>query len=330
MISKALVRQGIKVVQEFWKCDKWHECMNDPTVEIQKKYLLNGIRYMYSSYIAQKLESLANKNNGEDIPSFLKVVPTGSTNVTSDIDTQIMVNIYAFSRSSEVKRSSILQNIVRILSDGKQLWHVDSIAESLDINLYPAALINYEEVKPDVSPIIRSWLYYGKGKDNTMVCFRPQLQNITLREEFIRNDHQNTKKRSVADMNTYYTYYCQYTSAALLKLTHEYELPGSAKEINDLIFELVHFNQYADEVYFAVSTIIIVVWHMQLGNPIRSRREMSALCVNAFVENYNMFRATKKDKYKQRYEYALRKIIPNEYIGCLNQTHQNIIRTSWK
>ena len=315
MISKTLVANGIKVIQQFWKCNKWGECMADDSVPIQKKFLLNGIRFLYSSYITQQLETIMNQNGQNDV---IKVIPTGSTNVGSDIDTQIMVNISTFSAITAVKRQAIIKNIIKILREGAAMWHVESIAESLDINLYPASILNYTtETAPPIP-----WVYHNR-KTN-MVCFKPQLGSDTLRREFIRMDYLNTRKHPTPNMLHYYEVYSQNITPVLFELVS----PESkeAARINELIFKLVEFNEFADEVYFSVSAIIIVVWHMQMGNKIRSKKDMSTLCVCAFVENYNMFKASKKNKYKERYEYALKHILPAEPVESLHRTHRTLVQ----
>ena len=284
---------------------------------IQKKYFLNGVRYLYSSYITQKLENTINSKM-----DAIKVIPTGSNNVGSDIDTQIMINVENFTKLTTLKRRSIIKNIISILKDGQKLWGVKSIANSLDINLYPATILNYTSKNQKQSKLL-----YINVKNN-FTCFRPQLSTLELSDDFIRNDYINTRKISKANMLKYYDVYQRYVAHTLYKLTKicNDNIKMPQEDINKYIFELVKYNYLADEVYLSVSSIIMVVWHQQMKNVIRNKKELSVLSVCSFVENYDMFMKTKKEKYSNRYLYALSNIQTDEYIKPLDKKYIKIIR----
>lgn len=315
MITKSFVKKGIDVVQEFWNCHDWNKCMKDENVPIQKKYLLNGIRYIYSSYITEKLESRINKSREKRI---IKVIPTGSNNVSSDIDTQIMVNICEFSKLNKSQQNAITRAIVSILNEGASLWNVKSIANSLDINLYPATLLNYVLHKKKCYKYL---MYFGK---NNTTCIKPRLKDKIARYNFVKQDYRNTQRKPKSNMMKYYSLYENFIGPTLHNLLNEGHTLSDG-ELNDKILNLVKYNIYADEVYLSVSAIIFVVWHLQMGNTINDKDELSALSVCAFVENYDLFQKTKKSKYEQRYKMAIENILPEEDLSMLSKKYLKLL-----
>ena len=312
----------VRILHKFWKCDDWNVCMKNQDVPAESKYLFNGVRYLYSSYITNQLHT---EINGHDKPyKYIRVIPTGSHNVGSDIDTQIMMNICKLRELDTRPKNVVIDKIRTVLDEGKQIWDIkeeSSLATVLDINLYPATLLNYVTTIGCYCP---NKLYLNRK--TLEVCFRPRLHTDKLVNNFVKSDYKNTQKEATPNMLAFYERYRKCVVKHLYALSNQCTKDDAASDCNKDILGLVKYNHLADEVYLSVSAIIVVVWHQQMGNAL-PKHDLSVLCLNSFVENYDMFEKTKKEKYRQRYQYALDHIAPTECIAKLGRTYQAIIRT---
>ena len=57
--------------------------------------------------------------------------------------------------------------------------------------------------------------------------------------------------------------------------------------------------------YFTVYSIIIVVWHLQMKGKL-SKNELQIMAPIAYEENKSMYLKTKKEKYKERYQFCMK------------------------
>ena len=211
--DKPSMQRMIDLLHRFWRCeDGWLKCMKDENIELPNKYLLNGVRFVYSSYVAG---TLSNKINGTAEPErFIKVIPTGSHNVSSDIDTQIMVNLCNFKNVHNVTQLDIIDTIVATLEEGNAMWGVKSLAVALDINLYPATLLNYiSDCRESYCP---KKLFINEMTN--AVCFKPFLDTPGLMRDFINRDYAHTQQTPAPDMFAYYKKYKEFIAPRLCAL----------------------------------------------------------------------------------------------------------------
>ena len=117
----------------------WSKIMKDHDIPIQKRNLLNGIRYIYSNEVNDKLENCCIKSH------LINVYPTGSDNLTSDIDTQIAINIIKDININDL--NNVIIYIIKILNESRKLWNISSIEKTLDINYYPPTFFNMTDKK---------------------------------------------------------------------------------------------------------------------------------------------------------------------------------------
>ena len=305
------VQNLISAVREFWDCTNWHSCMDDPDIAIQEKFLINGTRHIYTSFICDSIARSCNKRQ-----ELVLIFPTGSNNVSSDIDVQVCFNLCADTSQKQLR--SVISIIEKTLNSGQIMWGIrDALSTLLDINFYPGTLINFTS---DFACLSNGCVY--KGVDGRTVCFRPKLNTKAQIQDFVYRDfgwnrnHPDYEDLGDVDMSKYYSIYKSHIIPNIVELwsacggditnkNNVKRLIGSA--FNDLLFEIVRFNKLADEVYLSISSIILVVWHMQMGNKLPIPH-LSILAVNAFIEQYEMYKNSEKEKYHKRMMYAASKM----------------------
>jgi hypothetical protein len=295
-LPRSVVQALIDISEDFLQpeVDDWHQSTN-ADVDMGMKFLLNGARFVYSRFMQEQLEAT------DEATTYVRVVPTGSTKLTSDIDMQVMLNLCLPKPLTELER--LVENICQVLRQGAQMWHVNDLAQTIDINIYPPTLINFVQGECQL-PVERVYKNHGQ------TCFRPQLDTLALRKDFVIRDTKHLFQGVETKTWQYYREYKEHVAKKLIATIEQLSQPQdrvNGFSWNSRLFQLVEYNVHAPEVYLSISSIIFVVGYMQMGLEI-SDDDLKALGVVAYLENKIMFRRTNKDKYKVRYMAAYDKL----------------------
>lgn len=310
-VQKKDVQKMIDSLHTFWKCSDWQKCMQDSTVSQGNKFLLNGVRHIYGSYIATQLE----KND-----PLVRALPTGSTNFDSDIDMQVLVNLCASTAVTSKKYKTLLECVLYILEEGVAMWsgdiipnYEDEIPKLLDINIYPPGLINYYDGGEKCSLAYGDTFIYKNDKCeqesdkiNDALCFHPVLTTSDLREAFVQQELVNLKKELKSNYREYYKRYKETIIPAMIELISGCQSGATClepPEVNNLLFEVVKWNHIGPEMYLTISSILFVVWHMQMKQDI-PENDLKVLAIAAHLENKQLYESTAKQKYKDRMNEA--------------------------
>ena len=305
---KDLVKSSTKYFYKYNIKNKvWSNYMKDESIPIEIRNLINGVRYIYANEINNKLENCCLFNNNE-----ISVYPTGSKKLSSDIDTQIALNINK--KNNEEKIEQIINKIIKLLNDSKKLWKIRSIEKTLDINYYPPALLNISDKKLNIHYILVS---KNKNKNNMYdTIWIPQLKNKTLYKNFynkeiaLLEDYEN--KYNNHNTHIFYSKYEKETINCLNKLINNqliykknnYE---NDEEINNNIHCLVKNFHIGPEMYFTYSSVLLIVWLSQLNHkiPLNFIKKLAPIAIK---EHKILYKITKKDKYLNRINFL------NEFI----------------
>ena len=276
--------------------EHWSDLMKNEEIPLQLRNLLSGVRYIYSDEVNYKITHCCiNKN-------LMNVFPTGSNELHSDIDTQIAIDINYKIKLKEL--TNIIDFIIKVLNDSKKLWKIESIEKSLDINYYPPTIFNISRKK-----INSHYILLGKDKnDKYQTVWMPQLKNKELYKKFFDAEMSKLddyeKKYNYTNTYKYYEKYTKYTIKCLsdLILKQKYYKKNNPKhdeEINNNILCLTEYKHIGPEMYFTYSSILFVVWFMQLNHRVPESlfRKISAIVVR---EQQLLYNITKKPKYKKR------------------------------
>ena len=153
----------------------WGTTMKNENIPIQYRNLLNGVRFVYSNEINNKIENCCIKNH------LINVFPTGSDKLISDIDTQIAIDITQKINIKLLKK--VIDYIIKILNDSTKLWNIKSVEKTLDINYYPPTLFNMSHV--DI--VNNHYILSQKDKEFDKMfhtIWVPQLKNKKLYKKF--------------------------------------------------------------------------------------------------------------------------------------------------
>tara|TARA_B110000259_G_C13926228_1_gene366961 strand:+ start:35 stop:961 length:927 start_codon:yes stop_codon:yes gene_type:complete len=276
----------------------WTSLMKNEKYSIELRNLLNGVRYIFSDEVNYKIKNCCiNKK-------LINVFPTGSKHLHSDIDTQISIDISRIINPDKIE--SIIIFIIKILVDSSKLWKIKSIEKSLDINYYPPTLFNISSKK------IKSH-YILLNRDNTgmyKTVWIPQFTNDELYKNFFKEEMmklENYKKKyDFTNTNDYYTKYNKYKINALVDLIRNIKIYKknnieNDKKINNNILLLTKYSHIGAEMYFTYSSTLFVVWFLQMKNkvPISLIKKIAPIVAKEQIE---MYKITKKKKYKERLE----------------------------
>lgn len=296
MLSQSeYIKKVLKILKENRLLNSsWHEIMENNKIPLEVKYFINGARYIYMNSMINHV-----KKNGKD----LIIYPTGSNKLSSDKDIQISINIQKYSSIDSIK--SIVESVVKVIHLANKQWKHSNIEHLLDIHFYPPTLLNHV---PLSSKNVKSkYILVGKSTDNKTLptVFIPQLNTKKLVDDFQKSEFQLLKKNVKEDTNKYYTRYVPNVAGCLNDIICCYQgkVKLSPHVFNERLFCLVNYNNIGPEMYLSISSIIIVVWHLQMGNKL-SQKILRSLAPVAHKENLIMYQRSKKDKYKTRYEYC--------------------------
>ena len=281
----------------------WSKIMKNEKIPIQLRNLLNGIRFIYSNEVNQKIENCCIKSH------LINVYPTGSNKLNSDIDTQIGINI---NKNVDIKNlRNVIDYIIKILNDSRKLWNIESVEKTLDINYYPPTLFNMSDVD------ILGSHYISSQKDKKLkklfhTAWLPQLKNKKLYKKFYDTEMERLenyeKKYNYTNTSKYYEKYSDKKIECLFKLINnikKYEKGNYEhdEEINDSILCLTEFAHIGPEMHFTYSSILFVVWFLQLKHNV-PKSLIKKIAPIVKKEQQILYKITKKKKYKERMQSA--------------------------
>lgn len=271
--------------------------MNDNRIPIELRRYFNGNRYLFVEHILNDISDIDKRK--------LITYPTGSSNLNSDKDIQILFNIDS---NINIKLlNDIVKKILVIINKNYNIFNCKKIYKLLDTNFYPPTLFNY------INSSSSSNKYIKISKKNILnnnikykLCiFIPQLSNDNIINKFIEMEQKNLNKKNYENIEKYYDKYIKNISKSIINLIDCYKgkLILSDEEFNNNLVSTTKFNNIGPEMYYTISTIIFVVWHMQLNEKL-SQKQMRIFSTISYLENKKIYEETKKKKYKDRYLYA--------------------------
>lgn len=289
------IKKVLKILKEKKLLkSSWHDIMENNKVPLEVKYFINGSRFIYMNSMINHIQK-----NGKD----LIIYPTGSNKLSSDKDIQISIDIQRHSSIDTI--TSIVDSVVKVIHLANKQWKHKNIEDLLDIHFYPPTLLNHVPLR--CKNVKNKYILVGKSTDNKTlpIVFIPQLSTQTLVDNFQKSEFKLLEKIVKEDTHKYYTRYVPNVAGCLNELICCYQgkVKLSPHEFNERLFCLVNYNNIGPEMYLSISSIIIVVWHLQMGNKL-SQKVLRSLAPVAHKENLIMYQRSKKDKYKTRYEYC--------------------------
>ena len=291
-IIKNIVKQVNIYLDKYNVKDKsWYEIMSNKNIPQEVKNYINGSRYVY-------IEELINKLMNNQYNFLINL--TGKKNITSDKDIQIMFNINKYNSK---KFNFIINNCIEILKEGNKIWETNNIDYLLDINLYPPTIINFITGKIKNKKYILKSIHKINNRFTCIII--PQLYDKITIEKFYINELTNLKKKKNKDLNKYYDNYKLNIAENYNNIINCYTNTKKVSDIefNNYLNNLIEFNNIGSEMYLTISSIIIVVWNTQMKNKIPNQL-LKVLAPISYLENKELYKLTKKQKYKERYDYC--------------------------
>lgn len=300
MRSKKISKIDPKKFESYIPSKKlsWNHIMKyDENIENNNKFIINGLRLIYVKDIISLLEKQIGKKN-------CKVYKTGSSNLTSDIDVQIVFNI-SLNHNRKFYKDSI-KHLVNIIKQAQSDWG-KNFTSYLDVNFYPLGIFNFSD------NIIDSPLVVNHSNTNDYdTCFIPYLKDEKLKKEFLLEDCKrcfnkpilmNNKKLFDFYKNLYNnSVECYYSILKNIKNKNT-----DYKYHNELMLCITKFNNKGPEMYYSIGAIIMVVWYMQLKYNL-PKHVLKVLSISSYFENKNHYERTKNLKYKKRMDESYKHI----------------------
>jgi len=269
---------------------KWTSIMKDDSIAIDKKILLNGLRYVYVSNMITEIKEDTSVRK-------LKIIPTGSKNLSSDIDIQVLLNL-----SMPVKQgffSHVIDMITKHVKIADDIW--GEFPNRLDVNYYPFGLFNFVSGRSRDHPRFDGLLISPTTK---MCCWVPVLKNKDLAYDFLKVDTGRVNKKYKPNLKKFYELHKGNVQTSFFQLYNDYKNETlEIVEHNKHILNLTKYNEIGPEMYFSVGSIIFVVWYIQLGNKMNSDL-IKYLSIPSYLENKILYERTGKDKYKYRMDIS--------------------------
>mgnify|MGYP006092429921 CR=1 FL=1 len=301
--------KGVVIYLKKYNLEKttWSKTMNNENIPIQYRNLLNGVRFVYSNEVNDKIKNCCIKRD------LINLLPTGSNKLSSDIDTSIEINI---THKINIKLlENVVDYIIKILNDTPKLWNIESIEKTLDINYYPPTLFNMSDVD-----IVNNHYILSQKDKNIKNMFHtmwvPQLKNKKLYKKFydveMKHLEDYEKKYKYTNTNYYYDKYSNNKIKCLFKLINnrnKYKKNNieDDEEINNNILCLMEYAHIGPEMYFTYSSVLFIVWFFQLKHNV-SKSLLKKLAPIVKKEHQLLYKITGKQKYKDRVNLA------NKYI----------------
>lgn len=279
----------------------------------------------------------------------IKLNNFGSKNVTSDIDVNTMVVVSLEQEIDYQEYFSFLKTLVDIfvkeMKSASRLWNTkydyrDVLSRSLDINFYPPGPF-FETVTSNV--------YEGIGTSSTNTCcFLPIFRGKkTLIQHFLNNEISKSIESNgkiimpdEVDLELYYRAYKKHVNKGLTcyldtkggvanclsKLFSEiFNEKKNIKEWNSLLCCLVGTNKYGSELYFTMSSIIFVVFYMQIKGSVPDD-VLKIIAIPAYVEQMCFYYMHgRNEKYWKRAMKA-KEMIDKKYMGYVKSTYLETIK----
>ena len=124
--------QNVNNYVKFYKINvnrSWTIIMKDETIPIEVRNLINGARFLFSEELNKKIITQCCYLKKDIIHIF----PTGSKNLSSDIDVQITLNIDNIIELQLLKK--IMYVLINLIKQGVRLWNVPSIEKKFRYKL---------------------------------------------------------------------------------------------------------------------------------------------------------------------------------------------------
>ena len=277
------------------KREEWAKIMKNDNIPKELKYFINGVRYLYVNYMIGEINKISCK--------CLHIYPVGLTNLTSDKDIQITFNLNCKENNNFFQK--IIDKTSFVIKNGFKVWKTTNLLNLIDTNFYPPSLLNF------VTKVNKSYnnkyIKTLKDKEKIITIFIPQFKSDESIKQFKKCEIIHLEKQKKENINKFYKNYKNETGICFKKMIDCYQnkLKLSDIEFNDLICCLVKYNNIGPEMYFTVSSIIIVVWHLQMKGKL-SKNELQIMAPIAYKENKSMYLKTKKEKYKERYQFCMK------------------------
>lgn len=278
------------------KC-KWSDIMDDNRLPIELRRYFNGNRYFFVEHVMNDITNINKK--------CLITYPTGSYNLNSDKDIQILLNIDNCNNNKLLNH--IIKEILKIINHNYNIFNCKKIYKLLDTNFYPPTIFNFINNTSSGNKYIRiSNKKINHDNKRYKVCiFMPQLSNELLINKFVDIELKNLNRGKKENLKKYYDKYIVYISQCIIKLIDCYKgkLMLSDEEFNYNLLCSSKYNNIGPDMYYTISSVIFIVWHMQMNNKL-SKKQMRTFGTIAYLENKKIFEETNKKKYKDRYIYA--------------------------
>ena len=263
------------------------------------------------------------------------VFPSGSRNLTSDIDVQISLDVCQWKDTGGEAHLKSIGKIAALvegaISFARDVWLGLDLTGQLDINYYPPTIINFGKNLTCVRELYPAQCMYVhvlkdpiNQTEDTIVVWRPRFGNAEEDIEFLAADlFRSTLSQATSNVTQYNAKDLSeigLVEGNLIKMALDAK-GGTAVGWNRALLEVVQYNPIGPEMYFCVCTIIFVVLFMQMQSmqpgdiPLAELRKIA--CVAA-VENYFHFKHSGKAKYALRAQVALMLIDPGEFDIILN------------
>jgi hypothetical protein len=271
----------------------WQKIMKNKKIPIDIKNYINGSRYIYMSEMIKKI----NKINC----SCIHIYPTGSLQLTSDKDVQISININQCNSINML--FNIIKSINRVIKKANKDWSSKDAETLLDIHFYPPTILNFIDLNQ--RSYGTKYVRIANTLTHKTVIFVPRLGTSDLIKDFQKKEFERLDKKIKENTKRYYVKYnldiapCLYTIIECYKK----KIKLSDQEFNDKLHCLVQYNNIGPEMYLTISSITMVVWHLQMGNKL-SRKLLAVFAPVAYKENKMLYQRTKKSKYMDRYKYC--------------------------
>ena len=273
---------------------------------IRDTFLKNNIadifKYLKNFY---KHKSL-NKNN-------IKIFPTGSSNITSDKDVQILLNLFYKFNSTEL--NNITNAIIKTRKENQRFFPNNKKIFDIyfDINYYTPSLfyfIRLPKSKKNFIKKIEKYCYIENISNNNKleatVVLKPDFKNA---REFLYEDCCNILKIYNMKLKKCYDSYKKKPSSAVFHIINNIHEDTPFK-INNYLFDITSINNICAEMYMSICTTLYVVWYMQMNNSNSKSKQLKMdlkyLAIPAFIENHIHYIETKKGKYNLRKKQAFK------------------------
>lgn len=229
------------------------------------------------------------------------IYPTGSLELTSDKDIQITFNIM---KCESVKLlNNLISRIFNVIKTANKDWNTEDFEYLLDIHFYPPTLLNFMGLNE--KSILHKYIHISKTEKLKNIIFIPMVQTPKLLKDFQKKEYNKLKTKIKEKTKVYYQKYTNEISVCLYTLIEccKGNIKLLDQEYNDYLHCLTKYNHIGPEMYRTISSIIIVVWHLHMNNAL-STKLIKALAPVAFRENKFLYKKSKKQKYKDRYQYC--------------------------